>query len=94
MPRRATQPCGSYGGAQRHRRNGEELCPACDAAEKAYRADYRATRITPLQMAAYRKRMRARGRALTRLARLHPAQFQELYRRELAQLSAAERRAS
>jgi hypothetical protein len=33
---RAVKPCGTYAAAQRHRRNGEDLCDVCVAAERKY----------------------------------------------------------
>lgn len=43
---RTLEPCGTYGAAQRHRKNGEELCGPCLQADRDYKAqkarEYRA----------------------------------------------------
>lgn len=45
---RELAPCGSFAAAQRHRKNGEELCGPCRQADRDYKAqkarDYRAAK--------------------------------------------------
>lgn len=77
--------CGTYPGYQTHKRRGEAACPECLAANAAYARQWRAAAV-PNEAAAARARSdrRARGRALTRLARAHRAEFLRMYQEELA----------
>lgn len=66
--------CGTKGGYDRHRRNDEEPDEACRQAHNQ-------------AVNAHRNKKgynRARSRALNRLSRLHPEDFQRLYTDELA----------
>jgi hypothetical protein len=67
---------GTSAGYDVHHRRGESPCDACRLAKKEYDARWRAA--SPV---ARRNRLhaRARNRALTRLARRHPAEYRALY---------------
>lgn len=64
--KRAVKPCGTYAAAQRHKANGQPLCPKCKRAYQEYCRKKNAERRRPLQLqpcgtsAAYR-RHRKRG---------------------------------
>lgn len=79
---REPQPCGTYGGAQRHYKAGEEPCTSCREAYAAYQRSYRQRR--PEYTDRCRKQTRARNRALVRLGRMYPADLLALYDEELA----------
>lgn len=64
---------GTYAGAQKHRHDAEEVCPPCREAAAAY---IRAWRKTAKQDHV---RNLARKRALSALARAHPADYERLY---------------
>lgn len=72
--------CGTYAAYQQHRANGEIPCAACRRANAVYKRRYRRR---PEVRDVEARENAARSRALWRLARLHPAQFQILYREEL-----------
>jgi hypothetical protein len=74
--------CGTYSAAQRHRRKGEPLDPACLEANRAYMANYRATK----EGARERSRLEnsARTRALYRLKADHQDEYTRYYAQELA----------
>jgi uncharacterized membrane protein YccC len=72
---------GTYAAYQRHRNTGSEPCTECRKAATRYMANYRASK--PERRVAEIERATARNRALSRLAKLHPAQFRALYREEL-----------
>jgi hypothetical protein len=38
-PPRQPKPCGTWAAAQRHRRRGEQVCGACETAEKRHNAE-------------------------------------------------------
>lgn len=65
--------CGTYGGYQRHKRQGEKPCDGCREAATAYVAKRRATNA--LARAYDQEYNRARRRALERLADLHRAEY-------------------
>lgn len=73
---------GTYAGAQRHKRRGEECCDLCRKAYAAYMRRYR--KDNPANYASERKVQNARGRALARLARAHADEFARLYDEERA----------
>lgn len=57
-------------------------CPPCKAAHAAYKRQWRADR--PLAAAVEYRLTRAQGRALWRLARMHPVMFRALVDEELS----------
>lgn len=71
--------CGTYAGAQAHRRSGEKPCDECREARNAY---MRERRKKPGVSAAEKRDNAARSRAVWRLAALHSDEFQNLYREE------------
>ncbi len=64
--------CGTYAGYQRHRKAGEQTCPACREAHRAYMREWRSRGDD------WRRGNRARARALWRLAALHPEEYEHL----------------
>lgn len=77
----APSKCGTGGGYQKHRRNGEEACNACKAAQAEYMRQLRQSR--PKVYDNEKRRNAARGRALWRLAEEHEDRFRELYLEEV-----------
>ncbi len=75
--------CGSYAGAQVHRKRGEPPCDPCRQAAAEYMREYRASH--PKIYSRERRRNAARSRALWRLAARHVEEFQVLYLSELRQ---------
>ena len=71
--------CGTYAGAQVHRRNREKPCDPCRLASNDY---MRERRKAPHVREEEKKDAAARSRALWRLAALHPGEYQNLYREE------------
>ena len=71
--------CGTYAGAQVHRRNREKPCDPCRLASNDY---MRERRKQPHIREEEKKDTAARSRALWRLAALHPGEYQNLYREE------------
>ncbi|GAA1571843.1 hypothetical protein GCM10009678_63140 [Actinomadura kijaniata] len=69
---RAPARCGTRAGYNAHRRRGEAACEACQEAVNKYMRG-------PTNLA----RRRARGRALSRLALIHPDLYAALYSEEL-----------
>lgn len=74
--------CGTYAGAQTHRRRGEPVCDACRAANAAYMRRWRERRpdLHAENMATHE----ARNRALRRLAQLYPQDLRRLYLEEMS----------
>lgn len=70
--------CGTAAGYIRHIRAGEPACEDCRAAHTLYVRLWRAKGGAQASR-AYRD---ARGRALTRLARMHPTDYRALYQEE------------
>lgn len=68
------KPCGTPAAYQRHLYRDEDTCRLCRDAWNAY------LRNDP----AHKARSRTRGRALTKLAELHPAQYLALLAEERA----------
>ncbi|WP_433225464.1 hypothetical protein [Actinomadura formosensis] len=80
---RRLDPCGTTGAYQRHIKAREKPCQACREARNAYERDYR--KIARRRHSETSKaRHRARGRALTRLARAYAPAFRALFAEELA----------
>ncbi len=71
---------GTYGGAQLHRKRGEDMCDPCRKAAADYMRQYRRNR--PDKYAQQRAVQDARGRALTRLAARHSVEFAAIYEEE------------
>lgn len=65
--------CGTYAGAQRHYRSGEDICDECRIARNEYQRKHRKTNPND------RERNKARARALWRLAAMHHDDFERLY---------------
>lgn len=72
--------CGTYAGAQYHRRHGEPVCDPCRAAAAAYVRKWRADRKA--QGKPVTDRSNARKRALTILGRRYPDELEEIIRQE------------
>ena len=81
MSARSSSACGTYAGAQQHRKRGEEVCQPCRNAAAAYLRDWRAR--NPQSRAKERQQNNARSRALWRLADEFPDRFRELVADEL-----------
>jgi hypothetical protein len=73
---------GTYGGYQQCRRRSEGSCAECKAANRTYIAEYRRRR--PHVTTPGYANERARDRALRKLARRFPAEFESLYAAEMA----------
>jgi len=71
---RQLQPCGTPAAYRRHLRHGEQPCDACRDAMRAYQKKW-------LDRTGY---MRARNRALSRLAARRRGEFRRLLLEELA----------
>lgn len=71
---------GTPAGYQAHRKAGEDACSACRTAAAEYAREYRKKPEQRRRASTYNS---ARSRALTRLAKLHPAQFEILLNEEL-----------
>lgn len=76
--------CGTYAGYNAHNRRGEEVCADCRRAATEYTAERRA-RDSAIG-AEEKRRDKARARAWSRLAAMHPTQYQALFEEELAQI--------
>ncbi len=74
--------CGSDVGYQTHVRNGTPPCNPCKTAHAAYGMQYMDR--NPEARRRNRRLVRARARALTRLAALHPDEYERLRQEELA----------
>lgn len=70
--------CGTAAGYIRHIRAGESACDDCRAAHTLYVRLWRARG----GMDSSRRQRDARGRALTRLARMYPTDYRALYLEE------------
>jgi hypothetical protein len=75
-PSQAKVRHGTYAGWNWHQRNDVPVCSDCKEAARQYMTKWRQTH--PIGAAADRRRLRIRNRALSRLAALHPVQFQAL----------------
>ncbi len=84
--------CGTYAGAQVHRRQGEPNCDDCRRAHAAYIAKWRKQR--PDLHAENVATQNARERALRRLAQMHPRDLRRLYLEEMAAGRVRQERAS
>ncbi len=84
--------CGTYAGAQVHRRQDEKLCDPCRQAHAAHIAAWRKKR--PDLHAENVATQDARNRALRRLARLHPRDMRRLYLEEMTARRVRQERAS
>lgn len=78
--------CGTYSGAQQHRRRGERPCEDCLRAAADYIRDYRQHKGGADREA---RRTKARARALTRLAHLNPTIYGALLAEEMRREGAA-----
>lgn len=65
---------GTYAGWQVHQREGKRACTACREARNAYMRKFRSE-----TGADWRAQGNARHRALSKLARLYPDDYQRLY---------------
>lgn len=74
------KPCGTTAAYSRHISRGEEPCADC---RRAWAEARRKSREDPDKRAKYNRQMRARNRALSRLAKRHPAMYLTLYAEEL-----------
>lgn len=72
---------GTYAGAQVHQRLGIPTCIACATARAEYMAAYRAA--NPVKKRDQRNRTRVRNRALARLAKRYPTEFNQLLMEEM-----------
>lgn len=72
--------CGTYRGAQAHRKRGEKPCDPCKAAQNAYVKQWRTRNAE--RAAELHRDQNARDRALRALARRHPGEFDQLYQAE------------
>lgn len=71
---------GTLSGYKKEYRRGLPICPDCRAAMTAYAREYRSGEIPGRRD---KESKLARSRAITRLTRLHPAEFTQLYGDEL-----------
>lgn len=76
--------CGTYGGYQYHKKNGDPFCEPCRKANAAYSRELR--KRSPRAANYTRLTNNARSRALWRLADEFHDRFQSLYLEELAEL--------
>lgn len=79
--------CGTYAGAMAHMYRNERKCQACRDAASSYQRERRAT--IPTVRATDRRYSRARARALTQLAAMHPVDYHRLWVTELQRLPRA-----
>lgn len=80
VSRTPVQPCGSFGGYQRHKKAGETPCDPCREANRRYMAEYRNRR--PEVREADIAGLKARKRAARRLIAMHRAEFEALLAEE------------
>lgn len=75
-------PHGSYGGWQQHQKYGVPTTPecGCEAARNTYMRDYREAH--PEVRQKDKQHARQRARALSRLAKKHPAEYERLLMEE------------
>ncbi len=73
--------CGTRAGYRKHQRNDEAACQPCKAANTAEYHHRR--RATTANVEQHRLYIAARGRALSRLAESHPAEYAALLTDEL-----------
>lgn len=78
---RRVAKCGTYGGWNRHNKNGENPCGPCIEAQQAYAAEWRAR--NPKKVAGYQARRRAAYSALIVLRGKHYAEYFKLYEEAL-----------
>lgn len=76
--RTPVQPCGSYGGYQRHKRLGEDPCERCREANRRYLAEYRNQH--PARREDDIRALRARREAIRLLIERHQTEFRDLLR--------------
>jgi hypothetical protein len=76
--------CGTYSGANRHKRRKETLCGPCRQAHAAYMAEFRA-RSGPSLQTQERRLVRARSRAAWRLVDRYRDEWRQLVVEELEQ---------
>lgn len=76
-------PCGTYGGYQRHYKDGTPVCDECRAANTEYQ---RAYRNDPENRERHRRRDKAQKLAWRDLARRHRAEYKRYYRKHLAEI--------
>lgn len=74
-----SEQCGTTKGYFAHLKLGEPTCQPCRDAQAAYMRDWRER----TGMVATRRTSNARSRALSKLARMYPRDYQRLYRAEL-----------
>lgn len=82
---------GTRAGFRRHGRANEQSCEPCRVARRDYESEHKrraraAGRVTPQSahtVAQHRRYIAARGRALSRLAEVHPEQMARLLADEL-----------
>lgn len=72
---------GTYAGAQAHQTTGIPRCAPCKVAAAEYMAAWR--KANPGYARDQRKRTRIRNRALARLARMYPKEFNALLIEEM-----------
>lgn len=77
---KASAPCGTYAGYQRHLRAGERACDPCREGRRLYQRQYRAR---PGRAALTAQTQAARRRALTRLTRMFVQEFVKLVDEQL-----------
>jgi hypothetical protein len=76
-----TDRCGTYAGWQAHQRAGVKACEPCRLARNEWTREHRRK---PEVAEKRRAVVRARDRALARLAREYPARYLQLLREESA----------
>jgi len=74
--------CGTYGGYQRHKKQGDTPCGPCRIANRDYQRSRRDS--DPEIRARGRRDTRTRSRALYRLLAAHPDEFHRFWLEELA----------
>ena len=79
MTRKDAAECGTYGGAQAHRRRGEDVCEECRVARNEYMNAYRRSRPDVRKRAG--REATLRNRALAELAQRHPDEYLDLLQR-------------
>lgn len=78
-----TAECGTYAGAQAHRKRGEAACDDCKRAQADYTAAWRRRTKGPNEQ-HHKAIGRARWRAIRRLMAAHPAEWERLFAEERA----------
>jgi hypothetical protein len=75
---------GTYAGEAWHRRHDIPVCQPCKDARRDYQAEWRKTNLEGRQRE--RESTKATGRAMRRLANLHPVMFRAIYEEELRKI--------